>query len=193
MSTPTVSTTLTTFSASRLHYPRSMIRRAIGVAPRIGITTTARTTTCFTIRQQRKNAPQKAPLPINAYSLLTSGPPGPIPSSPTASTSTLFCQRSPTPSGSWNGSDPKSGILWAIEHQNADNPNHIPIDCAGSRPPTNAALHAFNATDLRQELYTSRSPNAPTGNPTKFSTPTIFNSRVYVGAQTEVDVFGLTH
>jgi hypothetical protein len=132
------------------------------------------------------------PLPINEYSLLTSGASGPIPDPPTASTQTLFCQRSPTPSGSWNGTtaDPTTGIVWAIERPNQDNPGNPP-DCDTTKRISHAALHAFSATNLSApELYSSRGL-ARVGPVTAFSTPTIFNGHVYVGTQTEVNVFGL--
>lgn len=131
-----------------------------------------------------------APYPMYAFSL-TNAPSGPIPDPPTASTLISFCKRSPTPSGSWNGSDPTTGIVWAIEHQNQDNP--IPNDCNGSEWP-GAALHAFKATDLTQDLYNSRHNNpqgSVGGEITSFSTPTVFKGQVYVGTQTEVDVYGL--
>jgi hypothetical protein len=80
--------------------------------------------------------------------------------------------------------------VWVIEHQNS----RTPLDCSGTF--TNAALHAFaavpNGTALT-ELYNSAttSANKYIGNGTTFSTPTVFNGRVYMGTQTEVDVFGL--
>ena len=78
-----------------------------------------------------------------------------------------------------------SGIVWAIEHQNSDNPT----DCNGTDI-AHAALHAFNATTLA-ELYRSNGVQTNIGGPTPFSTPTIFKGQVYMGTKTEVDVFGL--
>ncbi len=128
-----------------------------------------------------------APYPINGYQLATSGTSGPIPDPPTASTPTGFCQYSPTPSVSSNGTTPGTGIVWAIEHGNTDNPSQN--DCNGS--PLQAALHAFNATTLAK-LYDSRGlPAGTTGSVTTFSTPTIFKGRVYMGTQTGISVFGL--
>jgi hypothetical protein len=65
----------------------------------------------------QSNASKVTPEAINAYQLQTSGSPGPIPSAtPFASTSTLFCDFSPTPSVSSNGTTaPLSGIVWATE------------------------------------------------------------------------------
>jgi hypothetical protein len=128
------------------------------------------------------------PLPINGYSLQPNGASGPISDPPTASTATLFCPKSPTPSVSSNPTSAASGIVWAIEHGNAHNPGP-PLDCDGTAK--QAALHAFNATNLAK-LYDSRGlTGGTTGSVTNFSTPTIFQGRVYVGTQTSVNVFGL--
>jgi hypothetical protein len=133
------------------------------------------------------------PYAINAYELATIGESGPISQTPSARTSILFCQHSPTPSGSWNGNDPTTGIVWAIENQNTGNPGSGTPACSGEGYTLPAALHAFNATNLLQELYTTRPPHLQTaiGSFTTFSTPTIFKGQVYMGTQTEVDVFGL--
>lgn len=132
---------------------------------------------------------QAAPYPINGYQLATSGASGPIPDPPTASTPTAFCQYSPTPSVSSNGTTAGTGIVWAIEHGNTRNPQFN--DCQGQTK--QAALHAFNATNLAApELYNSRGlPAGTTGSVTTFSTPTIFKGRVYIGTQTGINVFGL--
>jgi hypothetical protein len=57
-------------------------------------------------------------------------------------------------------------------------------------------LHAFTATQKQgflTSLYDSAQSVTQTkiGAPTTFSTPTIFQGQVYMGTQTEVDVFGL--
>jgi hypothetical protein len=146
-----------------------------------------------------------APMPINGYLLQPSGSPGPIPATPTASTSTLFCGYSPTPSVSSNGTaTPASGIVWAIEeNQNADNnPSYQrQPDCAGTQPPLRpVALHAFCATagspecpTALTEIYNSRKlslRNQP-GSANAFPTPTVFNGQVYMGTNAEIDVFGI--
>jgi len=136
-----------------------------------------------------------APYPIYAYALATTGVP--IPQTATATTgSILFCQYSPTPSVSWNGTtqDPTTGIVWAIEQtQNSDNMGGSGPDCNGT-PKYQAALHAFAAVPKGgslPELYDSRSLATPIGNGTPFSVPTVFNGYVYVGTQNRVNVFGL--
>jgi hypothetical protein len=145
-----------------------------------------------------------APRPINGYQLQPSSTVGPpIPMTPTASTSTLFCQYSPTPSVSSSATTtPLSGVVWAIE-QNQNNQNngvYSPPDCAGMQS-LKPALHAFCATagsptgpcpTALTELYNSRLVQT-TMNPAYFGfpTPTVFNGYVYIGANNEVDVFGL--
>jgi hypothetical protein len=157
--------------------------------------------------------PGVSPEALNAYQLQTSGSPGPILSAtPYASSGTsnpypiLFCDYAPTPSVSSNPQAPAgSGIVWAIEQDqnNDNNPNNTnyPQDCAppqanGSGGHTNSknpvALHAFNATTMA-EIYTSRglSQAHQPGLVNAFPTPTVFNGQVYIGTNTEIDVFGL--
>jgi hypothetical protein len=87
-----------------------------------------------------------------------------------------------TPSVSADGD--KNGIAWAIERQDslAQKP--------GTRP---AILHAYDATDVATELYNSEQAGTRdrAGPATKYQVPTIANGRVYVGTQTELDVYGL--
>ena len=126
-----------------------------------------------------------APYALNAYQLLTSGSSGPISAAQVLSTDNLFCPRSPTPSVSSNGAGAGTGIVWAIERGNSHSGQN---KCDGN--PLPAVLHAFDATTLAS-LYDSRHVTTQIGGFTTFSTPTIFQSRVYIGTQTEVDVFGL--
>ncbi len=148
---------------------------------------TGSTPTYMLYNSATTDRPTAAPYPINGYHLLTSGTLGPVPDPPTASTVTGFCQYSPTPSVSSNGTTAGTGIVWAIEHGNSNNPSRN--NCAGNSQ--QAALHAFNATTMT-ELYDSRGlPAGTTGSVTTFSTPTIFNGQVYIGTQTGVSVFGL--
>jgi hypothetical protein len=88
-----------------------------------------------------------------------------------------------TPSISANGTT--NGIVWAIERQ-----DRLGL-ASGTKP---AVLHAYDATNIANELYNSgqagtRDQAAPG---TKYVVPTVANGRVYVGTQTEVDVYGLT-
>ena len=61
-----------------------------------------------------------------------------------------------------------NAILWALD------------DASG-------VLHAYDATNLSTELYTSQQA----GTVDKFVTPTVANGRVYVATTTGVAVFGL--
>jgi len=76
-----------------------------------------------------------------------------------------------TPSISANGS--ANGLLWAVENG------------------TTGVLHAYDASDLSNEVYNSNT-NAARDRfaPNKFMVPTIVNGRVYVGTPTGVAVFG---
>jgi hypothetical protein len=87
-----------------------------------------------------------------------------------------------TPSVSANGAT--SGIVWAIERQ--DNLVQRP----GNKP---AVLRAYDATNVASELYNSNQARTrdQAGPATKYQVPTIANGRVYVGTQTELDVYGL--
>jgi hypothetical protein len=81
-----------------------------------------------------------------------------------------------TPSISANGAS--GAILWAAEN--------------GS----NAVLHAYDASNLANELYNSNQASGGrdqfgTGN--KFITPMITNGKVYVGTTNGVGVFGMLH
>jgi hypothetical protein len=95
--------------------------------------------------------------------------------SPTGKTNNSFVYPGATPSISANGTG--NAILWAVENAST------------------AVLHAYNATNLSQELYNSNQAGSRdhfgTGN--KFITPMIVNGKVYVGTTNGVAVFGLLH
>jgi PA14 domain/Chitobiase/beta-hexosaminidase C-terminal domain len=84
----------------------------------------------------------------------------------------------PTPSVSSYGNT--NGIVWAIQGDGAENGGP-------------AYLHAYDATNLAVELYSSaatQNRDALDG-AIKFSVPTIVNGKVYVGTASSVGVFGL--
>ena len=75
-----------------------------------------------------------------------------------------------------------NGIVWAID--------------ATSQPAGAAVLHAFDAVkDLPgtfTELYNSKMVPADQAGPgVKFSIPTVANGKVYIGTQTELDIYGI--
>jgi hypothetical protein len=67
------------------------------------------------------------------------------------------------------------GIVWAVENTSP------------------AVLHAYNASNLAQELYNSNQAGSRDhfGPGNKFITPIIANGKVFVGTQTGVAIFGL--
>ena len=88
----------------------------------------------------------------------------------TVKTSHFFPYPGATPSISANGSS--NGIVWAV-----------------SNGASSTSLHAFDATNLSQELYSSGSVFLGPGN--KFIVPMIANGKVYFGLTNGVAVFGL--
>lgn len=114
---------------------------------------------------------------LKMYSLTS----GQLSTAPLAQT-TANMQVGGTPSISANGSS--NGILWLIARQ--EGLGLVP----GNKAPI---LYAYDATNVASLLYSSaqagtRDVPALEG---KFVIPTIANGRVYVGTQTEVDVYGL--
>jgi hypothetical protein len=83
-----------------------------------------------------------------------------------------------TSSLSSNGSS--DGILWEIEATNAGNGGP-------------AILHAYDASNLANQLYKSSAQGGrdTAGAAVKFSVPTIADGPVFVGTQTELDIYGL--
>jgi hypothetical protein len=108
----------------------------------------------------------------------TSNPP--MATTPETQTAATFGSRPPSPVISSNGTT--GGIVWVIDTSGISN-----------SPATPAVLRAYNATNLASELYDSTqvSPRDQAGSPVKFSVPTVANGKVYVGTQSELDVYGL--
>jgi hypothetical protein len=111
-------------------------------------------------------------------------PGGVLNSTPLTSQSTeILGPQGATPVVSSNGAN--NAIIWLI-------------DTSGAlvTPNTPAILRAFDAGDLANEIYNSTA--APmdrdrAGLAVKFTVPTVANGKVYVGTQTELDVYGLLH
>jgi hypothetical protein len=95
----------------------------------------------------------------------------------TSQTAASFQYPGTTPTVSWSGTDPTTGIVWA--HENTDPP----------------VLHAYNPADLTVEYYNSTQASGqrdqPTGHANKFIIPTVANGRVYVATTNSVVVYGL--
>ncbi|MBV8555833.1 MAG: hypothetical protein JO116_09720 [Planctomycetaceae bacterium] len=74
----------------------------------------------------------------------------------------------------------RNGIVWDAQ-----------VDAFASSGP--AILRAYNANNLSTPLYSSNQagPRDTAGGGVKFVTPTIANGLVYLGAQYEVDIYGL--
>jgi hypothetical protein len=83
---------------------------------------------------------------------------------PVSASSVTFAELGTVPSISASGTT--NGILWTIDPA--------------------AQLHAFDAADLRHQLYQGNA-----GSYVRFSTPTIANGKVYVGTLNSLVVFGL--
>ena len=106
---------------------------------------------------------------IKAFPIAT----GKLATTPSSKTSIPFGYPGATPAISASGTN--NGILWAVEN--------------GSP----AVLHAYDATNLANELYNSNQASGSrdqfAGN--KFITPMIANGKVFVGTPNSVAVFGL--
>jgi hypothetical protein len=89
-----------------------------------------------------------------------------------------------TPAISWNGANINTAIIWLIDTSGAQ------TWPAASGP---AILRAFDPNNLSNEIYDSTTAAASRDNAgpaVKFTVPTVANGKVYVGTQTELDVYG---
>lgn len=114
---------------------------------------------------------------LKAYSVTN----GLLSTAPVAQSTNIFPVGA-TPSVSANGTS--DGIVWAVER----------ADSLDTQPGAKAAvLYAFDATNVATMLYNSGQDGNrdQLGCGNKFQTPTIANGRVYVGTESQLDVFGL--
>jgi len=103
---------------------------------------------------------------------------------PTSTGSTVYTSHGATPSLSANGAT--NGIVWDIDNSNYSYKLGVP------QGPS--VLHAYNATNLANELYnSSQAANGrdTAGQALKFTSPTIANGKVFVPTSTELDIYGL--
>jgi hypothetical protein len=96
---------------------------------------------------------------------------GKLATSPSSHSSHTFGYPGATPAISANGTS--NGIVWVVENGGT------------------GVLHAFDATNLANELYNSTQTSNGQFSGNKFITPMIVNGRVYVGTQSSVVAFGL--
>lgn len=95
---------------------------------------------------------------------------------PASKSDATFAYPGTTPSVSANGN--QNGIVWAVQARGDD---------AG-------VLHAYDASDLANELYNSNQAGVRDAfADNKYVTPMIANGRVFVGTRSGVMVFGLLH
>jgi len=105
---------------------------------------------------------------------------GLLSTNPVAMFAQNFAYNGATPSISANGTS--NGIVWMIQNFSCPKP------CTNNG---DAVLFALDASNIGNELYDSTQSSADAGGPfNKFQVPTIANGKVYVGTQTEVDVYG---
>ncbi|HEY1613958.1 MAG TPA: hypothetical protein VGF97_09740 [Rhizomicrobium sp.] len=104
---------------------------------------------------------------------------GVFPSSPTHQTSVSYSYPGATPSISSNKD--KDGIVWTIATDGK---------VQGGKP---AVLYANDARDISVELYDSNQAGKRDipGAGVKFTVPTIADGKVFIGTQTELDIYGL--
>ena len=110
---------------------------------------------------------------------------GLLSTAPTAQTSNVFLYPGTSPMISTDGS---ASIIWALDlHAYVGGTPDGTINTPGP-----AILHAYNGATL-QELYNSTQAGMrdKAGTALKFTSPTVANGHVYVGAAKELDVYGL--
>ena len=90
-----------------------------------------------------------------------------------------FVDRGAIPAVSSNGT--AAGIVWLLSSKGRRSSDQ------------SAVLHAYDATNVAHELYNSRHnrPRDEAGRALRFAAAMIVNGRVYVGAKSELDVYGL--
>jgi hypothetical protein len=102
--------------------------------------------------------------------------------SPASQSSKVYQFPGASPIVSANGTT--NGIVWTVENNGAF--------VGKTKTGTTAILHAYDATNLANELYNSnQTPSDVAGAPVKFTVPIVANGKVYVATQTAIAVYGL--
>jgi len=117
---------------------------------------------------------------LKAYTLSN----GSLGKSPSSSSTNSFGFPGATPVISANGNT--NGIVWAIDTTTQSGSMGL--------GPVPSVLHAYDATNVAKELWNSSQAanNRDTaGKSVKFTVPTVANGKVYIGTETELDVYGL--
>ncbi|HEY6391171.1 MAG TPA: hypothetical protein VIX89_07835 [Bryobacteraceae bacterium] len=104
---------------------------------------------------------------------------GQLSAQPVARGTTQFIDPGATPTISANGS--RNGIVWVLRSKGWRSPD------------TPAVLYAYDAANVAHELYNSEQNiiRDRAGFCLRFNIPTVANGKVYVGAKSQVDVYGL--
>ena len=104
---------------------------------------------------------------------------GLLSTTPTSQAPSAFGYPGSQPVISAANSSATSAVLWTIERDSVNNAS---------------TLHAYDATNLASEVYNSNQASGSRdrgGPPIKFAVPTVANGKVFVGAQYELDVYGM--
>jgi hypothetical protein len=114
---------------------------------------------------------------IKAYGLTAASGTTLLTAAPTSSGSTTYGFPGASPVVSANSDT--HAIVWALQ-------------TSGARTGSPAVLHAYDATNVAVELYSSATNAArdTAGPAVKFAVPTVVNGKVYVGAVGQVNVYG---
>jgi hypothetical protein len=108
-----------------------------------------------------------------------------------SATPTGFGFTGATPSVSASSSN-ANGIVWAIDPALFGSRNGVMTNPSGNAQGGPAVLHAYDATNLGNELWNSgqNASRDVAGNAVKFTVPTVANGKVYIGTRGNDDTVG---
>ncbi len=116
-------------------------------------------------------------------SCCSQGNPLPAAICPSGTSSHVLFNYGTTPAVSSSGTTGGTGVLWAV-----DDPNGY---TDGRTNPLPEVLHALNAVSMGETYNSSQCAGDVAGPGVKYSVPTVANGFVFLGAQNEVDIYGL--